>query len=60
MGEPDGSKTLYDIGTTWLGLAVTTAYAYFGLDPARSAEEISRLQEKLKEMETKLGSHSNN
>src|SRR5689334_16012223 len=28
---PDGNKTITDLGTTWLGLAVTAAYAYFGI-----------------------------
>lgn len=30
---PDGNKTITDLGTTWLGLSVTAAYAYFGLKP---------------------------
>jgi len=30
---PDVSQTLSDIGTTWLGLAVASGYAYFGLSP---------------------------
>jgi hypothetical protein len=29
---PDICKTLSDIGTTWLGLAVATGYAYFNID----------------------------
>lgn len=32
---PDSNSTLSDIGTTWLGLAVASGYAYFGLSPAR-------------------------
>ena len=34
MVRPDVSKTLAEIGTTWLGLAVASAFAYFGLDPS--------------------------
>jgi hypothetical protein len=30
---PEGNKTVTDLGTTWLGLAVTAAYAYLGLKP---------------------------
>jgi hypothetical protein len=30
---PDICKTLSDIGTTWLGLAVASGYAYFNIDP---------------------------
>jgi hypothetical protein len=30
---PDVCKTLSDIGTTWLGLAVAAGYAYFNIDP---------------------------
>ncbi len=33
MAYPAGSSTLSDIGTTWLGLAVSAAYAYFGINP---------------------------
>lgn len=29
----DANGTLSDLGTTWLGLAVASGYAYFGLDP---------------------------
>jgi hypothetical protein len=29
---PDVSKTLSDIGTTWLGIAVASGYAYFNID----------------------------
>jgi hypothetical protein len=37
---PDGNKTITDLGTTWLGLAVTAAYAYFGIQPSgRGGEE---------------------
>lgn len=41
MLYPDASSTLSDIGTTWLGLAVSAAYAYFGIKPsmARSGAE---------------------
>ena len=31
MVYPDSNSTLGDIGTTWLGLAVASGYAYFGL-----------------------------
>lgn len=30
---PDKCKTLSDLGTTWLGLAVAAGYAYFNIDP---------------------------
>jgi hypothetical protein len=30
---PDICKTLSDSGTTWLGLAVASGYAYFNIDP---------------------------
>jgi hypothetical protein len=30
---PDICKTLSDLGTTWLGLAVAAGYAYFNIDP---------------------------
>jgi hypothetical protein len=33
MIYPEASTTLRDIGTTWLGLAVASAYAYFGIQP---------------------------
>ncbi len=33
---PEGNKTITDLGTTWLGLAVTAAYAYFGIQPSGS------------------------
>jgi len=33
MIYPKISSTLSDIGTTWLGLAVSAAYAYFGISP---------------------------
>ena len=35
MVFPDSSATLGDIGTTWLGLAVASGYAYFGLNPQK-------------------------
>ncbi|MFY9290264.1 MAG: hypothetical protein WAP03_06170 [Methylorubrum rhodinum] len=38
MFYPDRSSTLSDIGTTWLGLAVSAAYAYFGIKPEAKAE----------------------
>lgn len=30
---PETCKTLSDLGTTWLGLAVAAGYAYFNIDP---------------------------
>lgn len=33
MLYPSASKTISDLGTTWLGLAVSAAYAYFGINP---------------------------
>ena len=33
MMFPGVNTTLSDIGTTWLGLAVTSVYTYFGLTP---------------------------
>jgi heme A synthase len=33
MIHPNINSTLSDIGTTWLGLAVASGYAYFGLKP---------------------------
>lgn len=30
---PDASKTLANLGTTWLGIAVAAGYAYFGIKP---------------------------
>jgi hypothetical protein len=33
MIRPDVNSTLSDIGTTWLGLAVASGFAYFGLTP---------------------------
>lgn len=30
---PDSNATLGEIGTTWLGLAVASGYAYFGISP---------------------------
>lgn len=33
MLYPGASKTISDLGTTWLGLAVSAAYAYFGIEP---------------------------
>src|SRR5215203_3603821 len=35
MLYPKVNQTLADIGTTWLGLAVSAAYAYFGLPRSR-------------------------
>lgn len=36
MIYPKVNQTLSDIGTTWLGLAVSAAYAYFGITPTSS------------------------
>jgi hypothetical protein len=33
MFYPETNATLGEIGTTWLGLAVASGYAYFGLNP---------------------------
>ena len=33
MVHPKLNSTLSDIGTNWLGLAVASGCAYFGLDP---------------------------
>ncbi len=33
MMRPEANQTLHDLGTTWLGLAVTSGYAYFGITP---------------------------
>lgn len=30
---PDSNTTIAEIGTTWLGLAVTAGYTYFNVDP---------------------------
>ena len=34
MLYPDINSTLRDLGTSWFGLAVTSVYTYFGLEPA--------------------------
>ncbi len=34
MLYPDANKTVSDIGTTWLGLAVAAGYSYFGIQPS--------------------------
>src|SRR5215203_1949838 len=39
MLYPKVNQTLADIGTTWLGLAVSAAYAYFGLTPKQTESE---------------------
>ena len=39
MIYPNVSSTLADIGTTWLGLAVSAAYAYFGIKPGSSRSD---------------------
>ena len=33
MMHPEANQTLHDLGATWLGLAVTSGYAYFGITP---------------------------
>jgi hypothetical protein len=33
---PGVSSTLSDIGKTWIGLAISAAYAYFGIKPAEN------------------------
>jgi len=33
MLHPEANQTLHDLGATWLGLAVTSGYAYFGITP---------------------------
>ena len=30
---PKVNQTLYDLGMTWVGLAVAAVYAYFGIKP---------------------------
>jgi hypothetical protein len=35
MIYPDTNNTISDIGTTWLGLAVSSGYAYFGIKPGK-------------------------
>ena len=32
---PGLNQTVSDLGTTWLGIAVASGYAYFSLDPAK-------------------------
>jgi hypothetical protein len=39
MLRPNVNKTISDLGTTWLGLAVSAAYAYFGINPGGSTEQ---------------------
>ena len=39
MINPDVNKTISDLGTTWLGLAVSAAYAYFGIQPSETKDE---------------------
>ena len=34
MLHPEVSQTVSDIGTSWLGLAIASGYAYFALDPS--------------------------
>lgn len=38
MWYPGVLPTLSDIGTTWLGLAVSATYAYFGLNPPKNTQ----------------------
>ncbi len=44
MLYPQVSSTVSDIGSTWLGLAVSAAYAYFGIRPSGGppAEQLQR------------------
>jgi hypothetical protein len=44
MLYPNASKTISDLGTTWLGLAVSAAYAYFGIEPTGRDSRDSRTQ----------------
>jgi hypothetical protein len=39
LSYPTINETLRDIGTTWLGLAITAGFAYFGLKPAATPGE---------------------
>lgn len=41
MAYPKSLQTLSDIGTTWLGLAVSAAYAYFGITPKSAGDQSS-------------------
>lgn len=41
MIYPKVNQTVSDIGTTWLGLAVSAAYAYFGITPLSSSSRSS-------------------
>ncbi|WP_029077494.1 hypothetical protein [Bradyrhizobium sp. th.b2] len=41
MAYPKSLQTLSDIGTTWLGLAVSAAYAYFGITPKSAGDRSS-------------------
>lgn len=34
MWRPGVSQTVSDLGTSWLGLAVATGFAYFGIEPS--------------------------
>jgi hypothetical protein len=38
MIYPKANQTLSDLGTTWLGLAVSAAYAYFGITPGSKSD----------------------
>jgi hypothetical protein len=39
MLRPEVNKTVADLGTTWLGLAVSAAYAYFGIKPVSGEDD---------------------
>ena len=41
MVYPESNKTISDLGTTWLGLAVSAAYAYFGINPGGTSTTTS-------------------
>ncbi|MEY9523981.1 hypothetical protein ABIF70_005122 [Bradyrhizobium japonicum] len=44
MIYPKANQTLSDLGTTWLGLAVSAAYAYFGITPGSSKNDRSAME----------------
>lgn len=46
--DSSANRTIADLGTTWLGLAVSAAYAYFGISPAAGNRNADRA------LETKL------
>ena len=36
---PDVNQTISDVGTNWLGLAVASVFAYFGLNPQDNSDD---------------------